>query len=161
MLPWCPVPKARPGSITTATRPDASALTHGGLTQSLRPTARGGKDCCQALAHCSIGLEAATGDRPTPQKLFGRLLSPFIRTRALGPGPVPRGAPTDPTFVVSDARDLAAEKARLLAVVDRFRALGPEAAGRHGHVFFGKLTGDEWGRLMDKHLDHHLRQFGA
>ena len=29
------------------------------------------------------------------------------------------------------------------------------------HAFFGKLTGEEWGRLMHKHIDHHLRQFGA
>ena len=34
-------------------RPGPSAASHGGLTQSLRPTARGGKDCCQALAQAS------------------------------------------------------------------------------------------------------------
>jgi len=27
--------------------------------------------------------------------------------------------------------------------------------------FFGKLSGKEWGELMYKHIDHHLRQFGA
>jgi len=25
----------------------------------------------------------------------------------------------------------------------------------------GRLKGEEWGRMMWKHLDHHLRQFGA
>ena len=34
------------------------------------------------------------------------------------------------------------------------------AAARQTHSFFGRLSGDEWGRLMYKHLDHHLRQFG-
>ncbi|TPW11975.1 MAG: hypothetical protein FD129_1557, partial [bacterium] len=29
------------------------------------------------------------------------------------------------------------------------------------HPFFGNLNIDEWGRLSWKHLDHHLRQFGA
>jgi len=27
--------------------------------------------------------------------------------------------------------------------------------------FFGPLTADEWDRLLWKHLDHHLRQFGT
>ena len=26
---------------------------------------------------------------------------------------------------------------------------------------FGRLSGDQWGRLTYKHADHHLRQFGG
>ena len=40
-------------------------------------------------------------------------------------------------------------------------ARGPAAAGEAPHAFFGKLSGDEWGQLMYKHIDHHLRQFGG
>jgi hypothetical protein len=29
------------------------------------------------------------------------------------------------------------------------------------HPMFGKMTADQWGRSMWKHLDHHLRQFGV
>jgi hypothetical protein len=29
------------------------------------------------------------------------------------------------------------------------------------HPIFGKLNKKDWGRLIWKHLDHHLRQFGA
>jgi Protein of unknown function (DUF1569) len=29
------------------------------------------------------------------------------------------------------------------------------------HPFFGALTVAEWDGLQWKHLDHHLRQFGA
>lgn len=29
------------------------------------------------------------------------------------------------------------------------------------HPFFGKLNKKDWGRLIWKHLDHHLRQFNA
>jgi len=28
------------------------------------------------------------------------------------------------------------------------------------HSFLGRLRSDEWGVMMHKHLDHHLRQFG-
>lgn len=29
------------------------------------------------------------------------------------------------------------------------------------HPFFGNLNKDEWSRLIYKHLDHHLKQFGS
>ena len=29
------------------------------------------------------------------------------------------------------------------------------------HPFFGKLNRQEWARLIYKHLDHHLKQFGS
>ncbi len=29
------------------------------------------------------------------------------------------------------------------------------------HPFFGELTKEEWGILVYKHLDHHLKQFGV
>src|SRR5437762_540872 len=115
----------------------------------------------QMLTHCSIALETATGDRPMKQKLIGRILAPLVRKKVLGDDPFSRNSPTDPTFVVADQRDFAAESKRLEALVAKFCDRGTSEAGRMTHAFFGKLSGDEWGRLMYKHLDHHLRQFGS
>lgn len=115
----------------------------------------------QMLAHCAIGLEAATGDTSRKQKLLGKLLGPFFRSAFLGEKPFGRNSPTDPAYVVSDERSLDAERDRLLAQVDLFCRRGPDAVSRRVHVFFGRLTGEEWGVLQYKHLDHHLRQFGA
>jgi len=115
----------------------------------------------QMFDHCARGLEAATGDRPMQQVFLGKLLTPFIRGMILGRKPFGRNSPTDPTFVVSDARDFNQECTRLATMIDRFVQRGPESAAKATHAFFGKLSGDEWGRLMYKHLDHHLRQFGA
>lgn len=47
------------------------------------------------------------------------------------------------------------------AVIDRFVAGGPSKCTAYPHAFFGKLTPEQWGELMYKHLDHHLRQFDA
>jgi hypothetical protein len=115
----------------------------------------------QMLRHCALGLEAATGDRPMEQVFLGRLLSPFIKGLALGKRPFSRSSPTHPDFVVSDAQDFDRECSRLATMIDRFVQRGPESAGRCTHAFFGRLNGDEWGRLMFKHIDHHLRQFGV
>jgi hypothetical protein len=54
-----------------------------------------------------------------------------------------------------------AERSRLRGLIDRFAAAGPSGCTTHPHTFFGPLTPDEWAELMYKHVDHHLRQFGA
>jgi hypothetical protein len=115
----------------------------------------------QMLAHCAAALEAGTGDNPRPRKLIGRIFAPFVRKGLLGDKPFSKGSPTDPAFIVRDDRDFDAERARVIALVDSFCARGKDAAGTQIHSFFGRMTGDEWGRLMYKHLDHHLRQFGG
>ena len=115
----------------------------------------------QMLCHCSIALETGTGDRPMKQKLIGKLLTPLVRSSILGEKPFGKNSPTDPAFVVSDPRDFAAERTRLAGLIQRFVERGPAAAGNETHAFFGKLSGEEWGVLMYKHIDHHLRQFGG
>lgn len=116
----------------------------------------------QALAHCTAAMEAGTGDLPRKQVLMGKIFAPFVKKKLLGPGrPMPKNSPTDPAFVVRDDRDFEAERKRLTTLIARFCELGPRNAGTQTHSFFGRLTGDEWGRVMHKHIDHHLRQFGA
>jgi hypothetical protein len=132
--------------------------------ESLRPDSPRGwgrMTAAQAMAHCAITLEVATGAMPMRQKLIGRFLGPFFRRKILGPEPFSRNSPTGPELVVRDPKDLAAEKARVATLVRKFAAAGPDAASRCEHGFLGRLSGDEWGRLMHKHLDHHLGQFGA
>jgi hypothetical protein len=121
----------------------------------------GKMDAAQMLAHCSNALEVATGDRPLKRKLIGRVFGPFVRSSLLGEKPFSKDSPTDPSFIVRDSRDFAREKERLAGLVRRFCEAGPSEAGRREHSFLGRLSGDEWGVIMFKHLDHHLRQFGA
>jgi len=119
----------------------------------------GKMEAAQMMAHCALPLEVGTGDLPAKQSLFGKLVSPLARKAVFGPEPFKKNAPTG--FRVLDARDFGREKARLLGVLDRFAAAGPAKAASHVHPFFGRLSGDDWGRLMWKHLDHHLRQFSS
>jgi hypothetical protein len=122
----------------------------------------GKMDAAQMLAHCAASLEVAAGDVKKEQRLLGKLLARFVKGSLVhSDKPMEKNAPTDPTFVVADARDFEKEKARVLAVAARFASGGPAAANGRVHSFFGTLTGDEWGALTWKHLDHHLRQFGG
>ena len=114
------------------------------------------------MRHCALALEVAAGDVPKKQAFIGKVLAPFVKNKLVrGTEPLSKNSPTDPTFVVSDPRDLELEKAHLVAIVERFGGDGASAADGRMHSFFGRLKGDEWGVLMYKHLDHHLRQFGA
>jgi hypothetical protein len=131
----------------------------------LRPESQhlwGKMNAPQAVAHCSAGIEMALGDKLLPRKLVGRILGPIVKPLALKDDePMRRNSPTAEALIIQDERDLAMERVRLCALVDRFAASGPQGCTTHPHSFFGKLTPDEWAILMYKHLDHHLRQFGV
>lgn len=116
----------------------------------------------QMLAHCSIGVETALGDVRPPRTLIGRVLGPIVKPLALGnDAPMRQNSPTSPVMRIHDERDLDAERVRLRGLIQRFAAAGPRGCTTYPHAFFGRLTPAEWGVLMYKHLDHHLRQFGA
>jgi transposase InsO family protein len=131
----------------------------------LRPESErlwGRMNAAQAVAHCSAGLELAAGDRKPPRVLMGRIMGRIIKPMALGNDePMRRNSPTVKDLVVQDKRDLGTERERLSGLIDRFAAAGPKGCTAHPHSFFGRLTPEEWATLMYKHLDHHLRQFGA
>ena len=53
------------------------------------------------------------------------------------------------------------EKERLLKALDLFHSMDKEIAQSLKHPLFGKMTLEEKGWAMYKHLDHHLEQFGV
>lgn len=116
----------------------------------------------QAVAHCSIGMQMALGEVTPPRVPIGRLLGWLIKPLALGnDAPMKRNSPTVPAMVMTETHDLNHERGRLKALITRFAAAGPAGCTTAPHPFFGQLTPQEWAVLMYKHLDHHLRQFGA
>lgn len=116
----------------------------------------------QAMAHCAVGLEMAIGESKPPRVFMGYVLGPLVRGLALKDDkPMHKNSPTAPSLRITDDRELATERARLAGLLDRFRAGGRAMCTDHPHPFFGRLTPDQWGVLMYKHLDHHLRQFGV
>ena len=117
----------------------------------------------QMLAHCSLGLEMASGQIRPRRALIGRVLGPVIKPMALrDEEPMRQNSPTmKELIVIGDEKDFEAERKRLGGLIDRFAMSGAAGCTSHPHAFFGSLTPDEWAVLMYKHLDHHLRQFGA
>lgn len=133
--------------------------------QTLRPDSErqwGTMKVAQAVAHCAIGLEMAVGDSRPKRMLIGRIIGPLIKRLAIrNDDPIRRNSPTAPDLVVADERELERERQRLSTLIDRFAAAGPAGCTTYPHAFFGRMTPREWSVLAYKHLDHHLRQFGA
>jgi hypothetical protein len=113
----------------------------------------------QMLAHCCEPLKNATGERKPPRSFIGLLLGHFVKESFIGDKPFPKNSPTDKSFIVKDERDFDKEKQNLLKIVKQFAEGGVLACTTHPHPFFGKLSAEDWGKGMYKHLDHHLRQF--
>jgi hypothetical protein len=122
----------------------------------------GTMNVAQAVAHCAASMEWAVGDSVPPRMFIGRIIGRIVKPMVLRENePMRRNSPTSKTLVVADQRNLATEQQRLGQLIDRFSSGGPPACTTHPHSFFGPLTPQEWAVLMYKHLDHHLRQFGA
>jgi hypothetical protein len=121
----------------------------------------GSMSAAQAVAHCAASMEWAVGDRIPPRMFWAGILGRMIKSRVLaGDAPFRRNSPTSKDLLVQGDRDLAEERTRLIALIDRFAAAGPPGCTPHPHSFFGPLAPQQWAVLMYKHLDHHLRQFG-
>jgi Protein of unknown function (DUF1569) len=130
----------------------------------LQPAAQrqwGKMDVAQMMAHCSAALDMASGRLNLPRIFLGRLIGPFIRPIYTNEKPFSQNNPTDKKLVVSDQRDFAREQEQLRSKVRQFHQGGEAGCTRHPHPFFGTLTPQQWARGMYKHMDHHLRQFGA
>ena len=74
--------------------------------------------------------------------------------------PFPKGAPTAPELHPGATESFEEERAAMLALLDRIGA-GPREGAGPPHPLFGALSWREWGVATYKHVDHHLKQFGA
>jgi hypothetical protein len=121
----------------------------------------GAMNAAQMLAHCSAWMEMAAGLNTPPRSFLGRIVGKMAKKSVLGQKPIPRNMPTEKSLIIQGDRDFGAERQRLIEWVERFSAGGSEQCTAHPHCFFGSMTPIEWAIMGYKHLDHHLRQFGA
>lgn len=112
------------------------------------------------VVHCQRPLLVAMGVMRVERGLMGRLFGRRAKRKfVVGDAPFPRNLPTERRFIESEPGSFESERGRLAELVQRFAV--PGAITVTVHPFFGPMTVPEWDRLMSKHLDHHLRQFGV
>jgi len=119
----------------------------------------GRMSAAQMLAHCTATVQMPVGDLSIKRSPLG-LIGWLFKGMLVSDRPFSKNSPTAPEFVVRDDRVFETEKERFLEVFKKL-AKGPSAVTCYRHPFFGKMTTEDWGHLVYKHLDHHLRQFGV
>ncbi len=119
----------------------------------------------QTLAHCTCGLHMAMGAinpkrERFPVSAIGWLIRPLVFR---DDKPLRRNSPSIPDLFPANPvlSDFERERTQLIDAINSFTAKGAACCSRHPHPFFGPLQPEQWSILMYKHLDHHLRQFGA
>lgn len=131
---------------------------------NLRPDSKhlwGKMSVSQMLAHCQVPMEVALGERTSKQRFIGKLFGRMAKRKLMSDGEFKKNLPTDSSFMVKDDRNFLEEKERLQVLVQRFPSINADSLVTREHPFFGRMTREEWGILSYRHLDHHLKQFGA
>ena len=102
-----------------------------------------------------LGKDAHTYKQTFLGKLFGKIaLKRMIKDEK----PFDKNIPTSKQFKVKNSKlDLEAEKLKWISLLKEYENFNnPEFV----HDFFGTMTKEQIGILVQKHSDHHLRQFG-
>lgn len=129
--------------------------------QALSPDlpARWGKmDAPRMVTHLAASMRMALGTLPVPMRRLPLRYFP-LKQLVLYVLPMPRGAPTAPELQ-QPCTSWDDELRALRAGIDEF-ARRDAGASWPAHPAFGPMSGRAWGVLVHKHMDHHLRQFGA
>ena len=110
------------------------------------------------VCHLADSLRVATGELATKRvdTLPSRTLVKWLVVYSPMPPP-PGKVQTAPEMLTSAPTTWAEDVATLETLIERVARTTSPAR----HPFFGPLTHAGWGRLGWKHVDHHLRQFGA
>ena len=134
-------------------------------TQSLLPSceAQWGKmNVFQMARHCIIWHEWMLGTHSPiyKQEFIGKIFGRFaLKQMIKDEKPLSKNIPTSIHFKVkTQVSDLEAQKSELVNLIGQYENYSNPS---FIHDFFGRMTKEEIGILVYKHVDHHLRQFGV
>ncbi|GAF64695.1 hypothetical protein BTS2_1591 [Bacillus sp. TS-2] len=115
----------------------------------------------QMLAHCSSFQDIAMGNHLPPRSWLGIVVGKLAAPIFYNDKPLPQNMSTISTLIINNQREFETEKEKLKQKLITFQSDGPHKCTTHPHPFFGKLTSEQWGKGIYKHLDHHLKQFNV
>lgn len=130
--------------------------------EKLSPAAQpqwGKMNASQMVAHLNNSFQMATGELSVKSKKLPIRFTP-LKQLIIYMLPFPKGAPTAPELISREPGNWEIERDNLRNLITGFTA--PEQVSLSAeHPVFGRMTPKTWGVLGYRHIDHHLKQFGA
>lgn len=125
------------------------------------PAQWGKMNAAQMMAHLGEAFKSPVGQEKIKRSFIGFWFGKMAKKSFTGDKEFKKNLPTAKEFKIINEREFEKEKQNTLNLMKQFSEGGPSQISSHPHPFFGKMTADEWNKLMSKHLDHHLKQFGV
>jgi len=116
----------------------------------------------QMLHHLNLAVGGGLGfyDLPDESYWVSRTFFRWILVDWYSEQPVGLRLPLNFVIQPEEKYDFAFEKSRLIEVIQT-AGRATSAADFRPHPMFGRMSYKEWGKLLDIHIDYHLRQFGV
>jgi hypothetical protein len=130
--------------------------------ESLTPSSKaiwGKMSVDQMIKHTNDAMIVAFGEKSLKINFLMRFLGRMMKNKVLN-SEFKKNSPTAPEFIFKEKYDFETVQKELINNFRRF-ASGHEAIKVTDHPFWGKMTFEDWDKLMWNHMDHHLRQFGV
>lgn len=116
----------------------------------------------QMLHHCQYPLKISLKKHNPNNKsnLMLKLMGKFFKKSLYNDKPWRQNLPTAKGLKVTEDKNFGEEKDKLIGLINDFHQ-EKDRKEWDPHPVFGSFTPEQWGQMQYKHLDHHLRQFGA
>ena len=124
-------------------------------------TAQWGKmNLYQMLKHCTLWEEMIQGKKQYKRMFMGRLFGKMALKKVVkDETPLRHNTPTlSELEIKQNDGNVLAQKAEWISKIEAYANF---SNSNFVHVFFGKMTEEQVGYMVYKHIDHHLRQFNA
>jgi hypothetical protein len=114
----------------------------------------------QMLKHCNEAVLVAFNEKELKVNFIFKILGSMMRKSILNSTQFSKNSPTAKEFKFTESFNFSEVQNELIQNFSRFQQ-GEKAITCLKHPFWGKMNNEDWNKLMWKHIDHHLRQFGA
>jgi hypothetical protein len=111
------------------------------------------------VAHLADSVRMASGVLTPASKKSPLRFTP-LKQFVIYAAPFPRNVPTAPELIARAPSSWNVEVADFADLIEGLARRDVDGAWPT-HPIFGTLSGAQWGVLVYRHCDHHLRQFGA
>jgi hypothetical protein len=113
----------------------------------------------QMCEHCLLNSNVAFGKQELKINFLMKLVGKMMKNKVFN-SEFKKNSPTAPEFIVKKSFDLDNSKSELIKNIQLLQD-GQKTITVMNHPFWGKMSHEDWDKLMYNHMDHHLKQFGV